>query len=70
LEGEISSETVNQNAMRGQRPSGDLIPWTISNQFQDNDFPSLAGARIVRIATHPDYQRVRKTKTAPTIKMK
>jgi N-acetyltransferase 10 len=43
---------------RGQRPSGDLLPWTISAQFQDNDFPSLAGARIVRIATHPDYQRV------------
>jgi len=58
LEGEISSETVNQNATRGQRPSGDLIPWTISAQFQDNDFPSLAGARIVRIATHPDYQRM------------
>ena len=27
-------------------------------QFQDNDFPSLSGARVVRIATHPDYQGV------------
>ena len=27
-------------------------------QFQDNDFPSLSGGRVVRIATHPDYQGV------------
>lgn len=25
-------------------------------QFQDSDFGSLSGARVVRIATHPDYQ--------------
>jgi N-acetyltransferase 10 len=56
LEGEISKETVNDNFKRGKRASGDLIPWTISQQFQDDDFPKLAGARIVRIATHPDYQ--------------
>ena len=27
-------------------------------KFQDDGFPSLSGARIVRIATHPNYQRV------------
>ena len=27
-------------------------------QFQDNDFGRLSGARIVRIATHPDYQNM------------
>ena len=27
-------------------------------QFQDGDFATLSGARIVRIATHPDYARV------------
>ncbi len=27
-------------------------------QFQDHDFPGLSGARIVRIATHPDAQGV------------
>lgn len=43
---------------RGKRAAGDLIPWTIAQQFQDEDFPSLSGARIVRIATHPDYQRM------------
>jgi N-acetyltransferase 10 len=56
LEGEISKESVVENLQRGKRASGDLIPWTISQQFQDNDFPKLAGARVVRIATHPDYQ--------------
>jgi N-acetyltransferase 10 len=56
LEGEISHDTVVDNLQRGKRASGDLIPWTVSQQFQDNDFPRLAGGRIVRIATHPDYQ--------------
>jgi N-acetyltransferase 10 len=31
---------------------------TDTPQFQDNDFAMLSGARIVRIATHPDYARV------------
>lgn len=56
LEGEISEDSVKANLQRGKRASGDLIPWTVSQQFQDDDFPKLAGARIVRIATHPDYQ--------------
>ncbi|CAE7738015.1 KRE33, partial [Symbiodinium sp. KB8] len=29
-----------------QRSSGDLIPWTMSQQFLDKGFPSLSGARI------------------------
>jgi N-acetyltransferase 10 len=29
-----------------------LIPWNVREQYQDNDFPKLAGGRIVRIATH------------------
>ncbi|RGB42027.1 GNAT acetyltransferase 2-domain-containing protein [Rhizophagus diaphanus] len=55
LEGEISKQTVLNSLSRGQQPSGDLIPWLISQQFQDDDFANLSGARIVRIATHPDY---------------
>ncbi|XP_011312342.1 N-acetyltransferase 10 [Fopius arisanus] len=55
LEGEISKTTISEGLGRGKRASGDLIPWTIAQQYQDNDFPRLAGARIVRIATHPDY---------------
>lgn len=56
LEGEISKSTIMNSLSRGKRASGDLIPWTVSQQFQDHDFPSLSGARVVRIATHPDYQ--------------
>ena len=41
---------------RGLRPSGDLIPWTVSEQFQDESFASLSGIRVVRIATHPNAQ--------------
>ena len=37
----------------GNKASGDLIPWSISQQFNDNEFATLSGARIVRIATHP-----------------
>ncbi|CAL1535363.1 unnamed protein product [Lymnaea stagnalis] len=56
LEGEISKSTIINSLQRGKRASGDLIPWTVSQQYQDHDFPSLSGARVVRIATHPDYQ--------------
>ncbi|XP_060086378.1 RNA cytidine acetyltransferase-like [Ylistrum balloti] len=56
LEGEISKATILNSLSRGERASGDLIPWTVSQQFQDHDFPGLSGGRIVRIATHPDYQ--------------
>lgn len=34
-----------------------MIPWTISQQYQDSDFASLSGARVVRIAVHPDMTR-------------
>jgi N-acetyltransferase 10 len=30
----------------------------VSQQFQDEDFPSLSGARVVRIATHPDFHKM------------
>ncbi|ODN05444.1 N-acetyltransferase 10, partial [Orchesella cincta] len=56
LEGEISKRSIKDGLQRGKRASGDLIPWTVAQQFQDDDFPSLSGARVVRIATHPDYQ--------------
>lgn len=42
----------------GHQPSGDQIPWKFCELFQDEDFPSLSGARIVRIATHPDAKKV------------
>ncbi|KAG8283704.1 N-acetyltransferase 10 [Homalodisca vitripennis] len=56
LEGQVSRSSVSQGLSQGKRASGDLIPWTVAQQYQDQDFPSLSGARVVRIATHPDYQ--------------
>ena len=55
LEGQISRESVMNSLSRGQRAGGDLIPWLVSQQFQDDEFAGLSGARIVRIATNPDY---------------
>ena len=36
---------------------GDMIPWTVGQQYQDPEFPLLSGARIVRIAAHPEMSR-------------
>lgn len=55
LEGRISKESVMNSLSRGKRAAGDLIPWIVSQQFQDEEFAGLSGARIVRIATNPDY---------------
>ena len=56
LEGKISRQSVQSELLKGNKASGDMIPWTISQQFNDSEFASLSGARIVRIATHPDVQ--------------
>ncbi|XP_048827935.1 RNA cytidine acetyltransferase [Brienomyrus brachyistius] len=56
LEGEISRQSILNSLSRGKKASGDLIPWTVSEQFQDPEFGSLSGARVVRIAVNPDYQ--------------
>ncbi|GJJ13493.1 hypothetical protein Clacol_007747 [Clathrus columnatus] len=55
LEGSISKQSILDGLSRGQRSGGDLIPWIISEQYQEGKFASLSGARVVRIATHPDY---------------
>lgn len=55
LEGQISKESILSGLSRGQRAGGDLIPWLVSQQFQDDEFAGLSGARIVRIATNAEY---------------
>ncbi|KAK2459458.1 hypothetical protein APHAL10511_008518 [Amanita phalloides] len=55
LEGNISKQAILEGLGRGMRAGGDMIPWLISQQFQETRFGSLSGARIVRIACHPDY---------------
>ncbi|KAJ9615289.1 N-acetyltransferase 10 [Cladophialophora chaetospira] len=55
LEGKISKKSVLSSLSRGQRAGGDLIPWLVSQQFQDSEFAGLSGSRVVRIATNPEY---------------
>jgi N-acetyltransferase 10 len=55
LEGEISKQTITNSLSRGQRTDGDMIPQLVAMQFQDAEFASLSGGRIVRIATSPEY---------------
>ena len=57
LEGKINRTTVQKTEVSGVRPDGNLIPRNIRQQFQDAKFPELSEARIVRIASHPDFQR-------------
>ncbi|KAI9597054.1 GNAT acetyltransferase 2-domain-containing protein [Syncephalis fuscata] len=47
LEGQISRQSVMHGLRRGQRANGDLIPWLMAQQFQDDDFASLSGARVM-----------------------
>ncbi|KAJ8544107.1 hypothetical protein K7X08_028618 [Anisodus acutangulus] len=58
LEGQISQESAKIALSQGRQPFGDQIPWKFSQQFDDHVFPSLSGARIVRIATHPSAMRL------------
>jgi N-acetyltransferase 10 len=45
---------LQASLQRGVQAAGDLIPWTVAQQFQDHKFAALSGARIVRIAVHPE----------------
>jgi len=56
IEGGIVGSTIQAQLNKGYRPAGDLIPWTVCEQFQDSNFGQLTGIRIVRIAAHPDAQ--------------
>ena len=58
LEGNISRQAILNSLARGTRDAGDLVPWLMTQQFQDADFASLSGARVVRIAVHPEYARM------------
>ena len=60
LEGRISKEVIMEGLGRGLRAGGDMIPWLVSQQFQEGRFGSLSGARVVRVACHPDYANVRR----------
>ena len=57
FEGQIEKETVRKELSKGNRSAGDLIPWTVAQQFLDSDFSQLSGARIVRIASRVEKAR-------------
>eukprot|EP01084_Bolivina_argentea_P006955 13127_1 len=56
FEGNLTKKIIKSGLLQGKRMNGDLIPWVMSQQFQDDDFGKLSGIRIVRIATHPHIQ--------------
>jgi N-acetyltransferase 10 len=58
FEGRISAKSIQNELSKGNKASGDMIPWIISQQFNDNTFATLSGCRIVRVATHPDVQKM------------
>ncbi|XP_021905351.1 RNA cytidine acetyltransferase 1-like [Carica papaya] len=58
FEGQISRKSAIKSLSDGHQPFGDQIPWKFCEQFRDTVFPSLSGARIVRIATHPSAMRL------------
>ncbi|PRQ49031.1 putative tRNA(Met) cytidine acetyltransferase [Rosa chinensis] len=58
LEGQISRKSAIKSLSDGHQPFGDQIPWKFCEQFQDTVFPTLSGARIVRIATHPSAMKI------------
>lgn len=57
MEGEISKGVVMEGLRRGRGggAGGDMIPWVMSSQFNEPSFASLSGARVVRIATNPEF---------------
>lgn len=42
MEGKISRKAVEAQLARGHRSAGDLIPWTVSQQFGDSSFAQLS----------------------------
>ncbi|KAJ7947488.1 RNA cytidine acetyltransferase [Quillaja saponaria] len=53
LEGQISRKSAQQSIQMGRMPSGDQIPWKFFEEFENTEFPTLSGVRVVRIAAHP-----------------
>lgn len=54
-EGSLRTEIVRDALDNSMRYDGDMLSWLLCQQFQRNDFAELAGARVVRIATNPQY---------------
>lgn len=57
-EGGMPEGQMEQSLAEGSRSSGDLVPFTVSQAFQDPGFSRVNGVRVVRIAVSPDFQRM------------
>lgn len=55
-EGNLSEQDI-QNMLKGKQFSGNILPWISITHFRTGELAKLNGARIVRIATHPDLFR-------------
>ncbi|CAD5206671.1 unnamed protein product [Bursaphelenchus okinawaensis] len=56
LEGELPEQVTSKEQSKGKRAAGDLVPWTLCQYYLDYTFPKLAGARVIRLAVHPEVQ--------------
>mmetsp|Transcript_76809 Transcript_76809/g.166278 ORF Transcript_76809/g.166278 Transcript_76809/m.166278 type:complete len:112 (-) Transcript_76809:1091-1426(-) len=57
IEGKLDSKSISKGlGSREMKPSGDLVSWILSEQFQEPSFAEMLGIRIVRIATHTQLQ--------------
>lgn len=51
---QVAFESVENKSQR----QGNLIPWTIYDNYLKNEFLEIKGMRIIRIAVHPDYVKM------------
>ncbi|KAK1371641.1 hypothetical protein POM88_037733 [Heracleum sosnowskyi] len=54
----IPGSSAEKSLSEGHQPYGDQIPWKFAEQFRNTVFPTLSGARIVRIDTHPNAMKL------------
>ncbi len=53
VEGNLDEETIDK-IRDGYKPKGQIIPDLMLKHYWHFDFPKMVGARVVRIATHPE----------------
>ncbi|KAB7507756.1 RNA cytidine acetyltransferase [Armadillidium nasatum] len=56
VEGGIPTKVSKQALNEGRREDGDLIPWFLVREQNNPKLGKMKAVRILRIATHPDYQ--------------
>ncbi|GIQ82520.1 hypothetical protein KIPB_003676 [Kipferlia bialata] len=56
LEGGIAEQAAGSAISRGERPAGDMLPWTLASMYRVPGFAALRGIRTVRIAVRPGLQ--------------